>query len=49
MDADKKDKLIIALIIGIVIILSRNFVNNQKKMNLYLKIQVHQFLLKLIN
>lgn len=31
MDADKKDKLIIALIIGIVIILSRNFVNNQKK------------------
>ncbi|EEB36432.1 comEA protein [Anaerococcus hydrogenalis DSM 7454] len=31
MEADKKDKLIIALIIGIVIILSRNFVNNQKK------------------
>lgn len=31
MDADKKDKLIIALIIGIVIILSRNYVNNQKK------------------
>ena len=31
MDADKKDKLIIALIIGIVIILSRNFVNKKKK------------------
>lgn len=31
MEADKKDKLIIALIIGIFIILSRNFVNNQKK------------------
>ncbi|WP_276877280.1 helix-hairpin-helix domain-containing protein [Anaerococcus hydrogenalis] len=31
MEADKKDKLIIALIIGIVIILSRNFINNQKK------------------
>ena len=31
MEADKKDKFIIALIIGIVIILSRNFINNQKK------------------
>ena len=31
METDRKDKLIIALIIGIVIILSKNFVNNQKK------------------
>ena len=30
MDTDKKDKLIIALIIGIVIVLSHNFVSSQK-------------------
>ena len=31
MKTDKKDKIIIALIIGIVIILSKNFVNNQRE------------------
>ena len=30
METDKKDKLIIALIIGIVIVLSHNFVSSQK-------------------
>ena len=48
METDKKDKIIIALIIGIVIILSKNFVNNEKKDELVFKMQVHQFLLNLI-
>ena len=31
METDRKDKLIIALIIGIVIVLAHNFINSQKK------------------
>lgn len=37
METDKKDKLIIALIIGIVIVLSHNFVSSQKSDDLVFK------------